>query len=192
MSAKTPASAFISPTRYFTGIPCKRGHVCERIISTKTCVSCKHEREKGRVRDCREYLKLHYRKDKAKRIAANREWKRANRDKVRQQEVRSRERDIVGKRLKAAVLVRNRRARKRLVGGRHSPQDIIALFQKQKGICAACPSNLSPKYHVDHILAIARGGSNWPSNLQLLCPPCNQSKGARTMEEWQMIRKVAA
>lgn len=32
--------------------------------------------------------------------------------------------------------------------------------------------------HVDHIKALARGGSNWPSNLQLTCGPCNNRKRA--------------
>jgi 5-methylcytosine-specific restriction endonuclease McrA len=31
---------------------------------------------------------------------------------------------------------------------------------------------------------LSRGGSNWPSNLQLLCKTCNSSKNNRTMEEW--------
>jgi 5-methylcytosine-specific restriction endonuclease McrA len=31
---------------------------------------------------------------------------------------------------------------------------------------------------------MARGGSNWPSNLQLLCKSCNLSKGARDAEEF--------
>ena len=37
-----------SMTRYYTGKPCIRGHVSERIVSTKTCVDCKNEREKSR------------------------------------------------------------------------------------------------------------------------------------------------
>jgi hypothetical protein len=35
-------------TRYYTGKPCVRGHVAERMVSTKTCVDCKNEREKSR------------------------------------------------------------------------------------------------------------------------------------------------
>jgi 5-methylcytosine-specific restriction endonuclease McrA len=33
--------------------------------------------------------------------------------------------------------------------------------------------------HIDHIQPVARAGTNDRSNLQLLCQPCNSSKGAR-------------
>lgn len=32
-------------SRYFTGKPCKYGHIAERIVSTRTCVLCKNKRE---------------------------------------------------------------------------------------------------------------------------------------------------
>lgn len=32
--------------------------------------------------------------------------------------------------------------------------------------------------HVDHMVARSRGGTNHPSNLQMLCEPCNCRKGA--------------
>ena len=34
------------------------------------------------------------------------------------------------------------------------------------------------KYHVDHRMPLSLGGSNYPDNLQLLCPTCNLSKSA--------------
>lgn len=33
-------------TRYFTGKPCKRAHLSERMVSTMTCVGCKNKRER--------------------------------------------------------------------------------------------------------------------------------------------------
>lgn len=55
-------------TRYFTGKPCKRGHVSERIVSTLTCVSCKNERE-------REI----YRSDPEAAIKRTKDWQSRNR-----------------------------------------------------------------------------------------------------------------
>lgn len=51
------------------------------------------------------------------------------------------------------------------------------------GECRACGStgNLT----VDHVIPVARGGSDRRHNLQCLCQPCNSSKGMQTMEEWQ-------
>jgi hypothetical protein len=33
--------------------------------------------------------------------------------------------------------------------------------------------------HIDHVVSLARYGTNEPDNLQALCGPCNLSKGAR-------------
>jgi hypothetical protein len=51
--------------------------------------------------------------------------------------------------------------------------------------CLACGADLREvKWHIDHIYPRARGGSDDPTNLQILCASCNCSKGARTMGEW--------
>jgi len=83
---------------------------------------------------------------------------------------------------------RNRRARIRNSPGSHSAEDIARIFERQRGLCAACHTKLSKsgknKYHVDHIMPLARGGSNWPMNLQCLCPNCNMSKHSKDPIEW--------
>jgi 5-methylcytosine-specific restriction endonuclease McrA len=86
---------------------------------------------------------------------------------------------------KTIVRANYRKRRARLLGaeGSHTSADIQTLFEKQKARCF-CTADLSVGYHVDHIIPLARGGSDGPDNLQLLCPPCNISKGARTMLEW--------
>ena len=73
---------------------------------------------------------------------------------------------------------RNYRARSRGAEGSHTAEDIKALFEKQKGKCIYCSIKLGDSYHVDHITPLARGGSNWPSNLQLTCERCNNRKRA--------------
>lgn len=50
----------------------------------------------------------------------------------------------------------------------------------QRWKCACCAVSLKrAKYHKDHIIPLALGGDHVPSNIQLLCPSCNLSKGAK-------------
>lgn len=83
---------------------------------------------------------------------------------------------------------RNRRARISGSEGRHTAADIARIFEHQRGLCANCHAKLFKsgrnKFHTDHIIPIAIGGSNWPSNLQCLCPKCNLSKGAKDPIAW--------
>jgi len=79
---------------------------------------------------------------------------------------------------KYATWSRNRRARARAASGSHTVADVRHLFVLQKGRCAACDRKLA-RYHVDHIRAVARGGTNDRQNLQILCSPCNHAKHAK-------------
>ncbi len=57
------------------------------------------------------------------------------------------------------------------------------LYGRQEGKCAGC-LELFPfrNMTIDHIVARARGGSDYLPNLQLLCGACNSTKGAGTQE----------
>lgn len=50
--------------RYFTGVPCKRGHVSERRTSTADCVECSKVRQQ--TDEKRQYKKEHYKKHQEK------------------------------------------------------------------------------------------------------------------------------
>lgn len=70
--------------------------------------------------------------------------------------------------------------RRRSAAGSFTPDDIIRLRAAQRGKCAHCRTKLTKKNtNIDHIMPIVLGGSNFPENLQLLCEPCNKSKGAK-------------
>lgn len=75
----------------------------------------------------------------------------------------------------------NRRARERQAEGFFTPAEIENLFAKQDGRCAICRCFLTV-FQRDHKIPLARGGSNWISNIQLLCKRCNLRKGSRYPE----------
>lgn len=69
-----------------------------------------------------------------------------------------------------------RRARIKATGGAFNQSDIDQIYKRQHGHCVYCKAPLRKSFHVDHVVPIAKGGSNWPKNLQLLCRRCNCSK----------------
>lgn len=89
---------------------------------------------------------------------------------------------------KIAEHKRNRRAMKINAEGKHTCADISKIFDLQKGLCANCKTSLFKsgirKMHIDHIMPLSLGGSNWPSNLQCLCPACNLRKRAKDPIAW--------
>lgn len=150
--------------RYYTGKPCKHGHVAERHIISGNCMAC-----------------FRLRRNK-KSVINTKRWRRKHKDLKREQERRHRERNPI---LFQAIYSR-RRARMKNAEGRFEVADIVKLFKKQQGKCAnpTCRCDIRLKYQIDHKMPLSRGGSNWPRNLQLLCAICNARKGARTMKEW--------
>jgi 5-methylcytosine-specific restriction endonuclease McrA len=108
-------------------------------------------------------------------------WRERNRDKIRRehQEWEEANRDTV--RLhKRASQARRRSARGR---GSHTKQDILRQLNGQKNRCWWCQKKLD-RYHVDHRIPLAKGGSNGPENIVIACPKCNHSKHARM--PWQI------
>lgn len=114
-------------------------------------------------------------------------WRKANRERVRDAERQRREAEPD----KFRTAVRNRRAKLKVLG-QHNATDIANLFSNQSGLCNGCRCDLNESgYHVDHIQAVANGGSNGPENLQLLCPTCNASKGTKDMHQWAKSKGYA-
>lgn len=81
-----------------------------------------------------------------------------------------------------------RRARKigALVG---SPTRILdwakSIRESKQVACYWCGLRfIGKKAHLDHIVALTKGGAHSIENLCISCPRCNQSKHAKTLEQW--------
>jgi 5-methylcytosine-specific restriction endonuclease McrA len=180
--------------RYFTGKPCKNGHIAERQVSNGVCVECSaliqskyrsvhYDKVLERNRKYRANNPEWTKEQNQKFYAAHKEqhseqakiWRSKNIEKLKADKVRWREENREAHRAQR----RNRKARKRQNGGTHTAADILDILRMQKFTCAACPTSLKKNpYHVDHIIPLSKGGGNGRRNLQILCVECNLEKSA--------------
>lgn len=183
--------------RFFTGQPCRNGHVSERLVSNKLCCECRSivwrdfcDRHPERVLRNRAeqnkrltetgYFVSHYAKNKQKRKAQAKDWYEANKERALKACQEWTERNREKAREIGRMSRRKRRARLDSVGGTHTYADLDRIYRLQRGKCAICKCSLTntPK-EVDHIVPLALGGHNNASNLQYLCRPCNRAKSAK-------------
>lgn len=127
---------------------------------------------------------------KARMARYRRRYRKANRDRLSRNDQRYREANP----LKIRAYQRNYKARRNGAAGTHSGADVVRLWHRQRGECIRCGERFGKRpteggYHVDHITPLSRGGSNWPRNLQLLCPTCNVSKQNKTPAEFTLYLK---
>lgn len=84
-------------------------------------------------------------------------------------------------RMKHRVWEHNRRARVRNAEGSFTVQEWLDVCAKHDNRCAHC--GLQVELTQDHIIPLARGGTNWISNIQPLCRICNSRKHAKMPDE---------
>ncbi len=166
---------YLNLTRYYTGQPCKRGHIAQRLVSNYVCVECDKERNKKYTDNRKEYLK-HYYKDNIIQILNYRKvYYYKNKDKIKQYQKLWREENPDRCALKSIEYLN----RKSLARPAWYEKDLIKqLYHKRDELSELWGIEL----HVDHIVPLQ--GENvcglhcW-DNLQLLEASINLSKGNR-------------
>jgi 5-methylcytosine-specific restriction endonuclease McrA len=179
--------------RYFTGRPCKRGHVAHRDTKGR-CYEChkvvQAEWSKKNPERVKSYLSAWYSRNKDHCSAYTKAWHAArpgySAEKAREWLEGNREyraaqtkafRQQNPERIKAQGL------RRRNAGPLPHPIELKRIFKSQKGRCAYCRTDLTKlptmDVHLDHITPVAKGGTNIPSNLQFCCKPCNLRKSKK-------------
>lgn len=93
-----------------------------------------------------------------------RDWRRANPDKV-------------------AAMANRRRVLEAAAEGSHTEEEWATLKAKYNYTCLRCGQR-EPDIVLtrDHVIPLSRGGSDYISNIQPLCDPCNSAKGIRTTD----------
>jgi len=185
-------------TRYFTGIACRHGHVALRQVVNQGCVVCSIAAKRA-----------YYHRNPTASNAANKAWRennkelasalwadwyRRNAEKKKEAARLHRLADLEGYRARSKARrasdpekyrmeKRASEAKRRAVkvgsDGHYTKADVQTLLQGQGRRCANCRADIARKFHVDHIMPLALGGSNDRKNIQILCQPCNQTKHAK-------------
>ena len=187
--------------RYFTGKPCKHGHIAQRKTINGGCIPCGLIIERRRHHANPEKRAAKNKKWEAanleRRNELKRRWRIENIEKVRERDrERSRRRLLTdperaheyGRRHRAsehgrrmAVLKQaRRRAIKRTAAGSFSVDDERRLRQRQKK-CHICGKRFNKRdpATLDHVIALAVGGAHDASNISLAHRSCNELKQAR-------------
>ena len=182
--------------KYYTGKPCKRGHVSERYTSTNKCFVCndidaKEWKAKNPEKIKESNKKTKQKQGKNRRAAWKKSWDEKNSEHKRiyrkEWYLKNRESSLKyskeykkENRILYTALENKRRALKNNITTflDYKTEDVLFLLKKQNNKCVYCKSHMI-KYNVDHIIPIKLGGNNSKYNIQILCPTCNMRKSAK-------------
>lgn len=129
----------IGLTRYFTGKPCKHGHVAERWVSKHVCSTCLSLAKKV------------YRKNNAEEVAAyQKKYMKDNRETLRIKEAEYRRKNPHYNRNKCA---KRKYAKKNSIPSWYSKQD-ETYYRYLKEQCRYLEKITGIQFHVDHIIPI--------------------------------------
>ena len=149
-------------TYYFTGKPCKHGHVCERFASSKACKQCVYKR--NRERTLKEDYWIDYGDEayKEKKREASRRYYQENKSKWDKAFVKRRKQEKLAKRVS-------------------TERDKLQI-KRMKLEAQLATINTGVKHEVDHIVPLIHEkvcGLHTAANCQVLTKADNRRKGAR-------------
>lgn len=187
--------------RYFSGVPCRHGHLTQRNVSKGDCLSCvsvanKKQYDRPGIKEKRKkYASQWYQENKEYVSEKSKKWMVDNYGSVsayqshqyyKHQDTRKLgvKRTALKYPLRKKANDVTRKARQRGAEGKFGRDDIEKMLLRQGNKCVYCKADITGNYHVDHIMPLILGGSNWPSNLQCLCPTCNMRKKAKHPDDW--------
>jgi len=177
-TGRTAGVQFQRPKNFVAAL-CSRGHFSA--IASDGCVECRRDHLRCAYMHNRDrYLanmRIYRDKDPERHRAVQRAYAKANRSIARARMQAWIKANPERYRLMSAQGNMARRVRITGAEGTHTRAEWLAIVARQNDKCLHCPQtgNLSR----DHIVPLSRGGSNYASNIQGLCKPCNSRKGAR-------------
>lgn len=122
--------------------------------------------------------KLYRESHRSERIEATKRWRQNNPDKLMAYNQSARV-----KTMKKSY--RNKRRALALnTGGSYTDEDVKALLEFFDNKCAYTGEPLEAHFHLDHIVPLIKGGTNYIWNLVPSNPTANLSKGKKVMETW--------
>jgi 5-methylcytosine-specific restriction endonuclease McrA len=109
----------------------------------------------------------HHAANRDKRNAKIRAWAAANRERV-------------------LANAAKHRALRDAAPGVFTSHDVGAQYAAQRGQCFYCACDLAKvRFHIDHVIPLSRGGTNYPDNIVIACPRCNLEKGTKLPHEFK-------
>ena len=160
----TRAEAFATNAdRYFTGRPCKHGHIAERYVSG-SCVGCRPA-----IKESGATMRARMQRDRDER-----------REEIGQQRRDWYERTKVTRGPVRVALMRRRffyALANNLRGPRRArARELASLWRRQRGCCAITGQRLDRTAEMDHIVPRVRGGSDDIGNLRWVTRDVNRAK----------------
>lgn len=135
------------------------------------CRRCMTAKDKERYERCREDI-----------LEALRQDRQANPERYR--EIDRRRNQSPHRRALHVARTARRRSRLKQAKGSYTADDIKVQLKSQRGKCWWCGRKVGQKFHVDHLIPLARGGTNEPRNIVISCPTCNVTRRDKLPHEW--------